>query len=161
MKRQLGYAQLIMIGVALAVGLGAVFVIYNKGYDAGYSARVEEDREAELAQEAIETAASVELEQDREKTRTVYRTITREVDRVVEKPVYRDVCFDPDGLRLANAALAGALVAAGEPDRGVPDAGAARGREGSDGPAEADRGGRDLPRLPRPASPPGGGGAPR
>jgi hydroxylamine reductase (hybrid-cluster protein) len=32
--------------------------------------------------------------------------IEREVERIVERPVYRNVCFDADGLRIVNDAIA-------------------------------------------------------
>ena len=38
---------------------------------------------------------------------------------MVEKPVYRDVCFDDDGLRLIGAAISG-HSAASEPAPAVP-----------------------------------------
>lgn len=73
-------------------------------------------------------AAAEELEKAKAKTKVVYRTITQEVDRVVEKVSYRDVCLDLDGLRLANAALVGALTPAAKPDGGLRGIDPARGR---------------------------------
>ena len=49
--------------------------------------------------------ASQELEAARGKTEIKYKTITKEVQKVVDRPVYRAVCIDADGLRLANSAL--------------------------------------------------------
>lgn len=56
---------------------------------------------------------------------TVYRTIEKEVERIVERPVYRDQCFDADGLRHLGDAIDGRLT---EPGAGqaVPAAGQAR-----------------------------------
>lgn len=49
-----------------------------------------------------------------------YETITKEVQHVVEKPVYRNICFDDDGLRVIRDALATASAsAASEPARSV------------------------------------------
>lgn len=44
--------------------------------------------------------------------------IIRENVKLVERPVYRNVCLDADGLRLANAAKNG--TDPGEPVTGVP-----------------------------------------
>lgn len=132
-----GYVQFILIGIVAVAVAGALWYVYEEGHDAGYAEAMVELREAEKAQEAQEAKASTALETDRERVRTVYRTITKEVDRVVERPVYRDVCLDADGLRIVNAALAGALKLAGEPDGGMPAAGADRGREGVDDTAGA------------------------
>lgn len=63
----------------------------------------------ERAAYARATQAAAELEDARSQAAVKYRTITKEVQRVVEKPVYRDVCLDSDGLRLANDALRKAL----------------------------------------------------
>lgn len=49
--------------------------------------------------------ASQELEAARGKTEIKYKTITKEVEKLVDRPVYRNVCLDADGLRLANSAL--------------------------------------------------------
>ncbi len=150
------YGMAAAIAVALVAGAG--LKVYRSGYEAGKNEVYAEIRETEIAMEAKEDAASGALEQDREKARTVYRTITKEVDRVVEKPVYRDACFDPDGVRLANAALAGALLPAREPDRRVPPAGPSGGREGGDRLAGLRPAGPGLPGMPYEAPPVGGGG---
>lgn len=69
--------------------------------------------------------AATELEQDNAEANVVYREITVEVDRIVERPVYRDRCFDDDGLRAANRALAGPRAPAAEPHRALPGSHAA------------------------------------
>lgn len=61
------------------------------------------ERERAAQNRAIE--ASRELEHARSKTEIKYRTITKEVEKLVDRPVYSNVCFDADGLRLANEAL--------------------------------------------------------
>lgn len=85
---------------------------------------------AEQRQREIDTIlrAARDFEENRDAIRTVTRTITREVDRIVERPVYRNVCLDADGLRAANAALAGASSAPGQPDSAVPRSDAPGGR---------------------------------
>lgn len=69
--------------------------------------------------------AAVGHEADKAKIRTEFLTITEEVERVVEKPVYRNICFDADGLRLIAAAT-GRSEGAGEPAPAVPGPGAAK-----------------------------------
>lgn len=73
--------------------------------DAADKAQKEKDAEASKA-----NAASTQLETKAADAKVIYRTITRNVDRVVTKPVYQNVCFEADGLAIANAALAGVNV---------------------------------------------------
>lgn len=56
-------------------------------------------------EKAQANTASQNLEKGNAKDRIRYRTITKTVDRYIDRPVYRNVCFDADGLRDANAAL--------------------------------------------------------
>ena len=64
--------------------------------------------------------AAAKLEEANVARKTHFRTITKTVERVVEKPVYRNVCFDDDGMRLANAALAGAAATPAKPPHPLP-----------------------------------------
>ena len=64
------------------------------------------------------------FEADKTKIRTQFLTITKEVERVVEKPMYRDVCFDDDGLRLIRTAI-DPTIPAGQPAPAVPGSAAA------------------------------------
>lgn len=73
--------------------------------------------EAEATKQA---SASQTLEDKKEQTRVVYRTITQKVDRIVVRPVYRNACFDDDGLRNANAALQRKAADPGQPDGALP-----------------------------------------
>jgi len=59
--------------------------------------------------------------------KTTYATITHNVDRIVDRPVYRNACFDDDGLRNANAALAGKAIDPLSAASAVPAASAASG----------------------------------
>lgn len=45
------------------------------------------------------------------------RTILRESVKLVDRPIYHNVCLDPDGLRLINAAKNGTAI---EPAKAVP-----------------------------------------
>lgn len=126
--------------VALAI-LGAIggigYEVRKSGYDA---CKLEwQDAEAERMKDEVgkNFLASAKLEKGNADAKVVYRTITRDVDKVVDRVEYRDVCLDPDGLRLANDALRGARAALGEPDGRVPGPDAAGGGEPRSGPAQA------------------------
>jgi hypothetical protein len=71
------------------------------------AAKAETEKKAE---EAKANTASTQLETKAAAAQVIYRTITRNVDRVVTKPVYSNVCLEPEGLAIANAALAGINV---------------------------------------------------
>lgn len=68
----------------------------------------QKQRQAELIQASN---ASTGFQNDTAKARIVYQTIHDQIHDIVERPVYRNVCLDDDGLRLANAALAGVPTA--------------------------------------------------
>lgn len=102
-----------------------------------HQARIDEDRHLErerartaanierlVRRAAVASAASSAFEADRTVIETRTRIIRQEVQHVVERPVYRDCRFDPDGLRLLNAALGGspAAIPAGVPPDPVPGA---------------------------------------
>lgn len=117
-----------MIGVTNPYVIGGIAGACLLSFGAGWmthSWKADSDRLAKL-ERGIEKAAeaSGKLEQDNEANRTIYREITKQVDKIVDRPVYRDQCFDADGLFLAQSALAGKLSGA------LPDASAIAGRDG-------------------------------
>jgi hypothetical protein len=73
-----------------------------------------------VAEQDKAVEAATKLEAQRVRTEIKYRTITKIVEKLVERPVYRDVCFDDDGLRLVNAALTGSPAPAGQPAHPLP-----------------------------------------
>lgn len=77
-------------------------------------------RERNAQQQAINATQALEIQ--RGKTEIKYKTLVREVEKVVERPVYANVCLDADGLRLANAALAGSSTASRVPADALPSA---------------------------------------
>lgn len=140
--RQLGFASMLLIyafaGLAIVATVGGVYWKVTRDADAkGYArAKAECEAAARLQREAEigkHNLAATELEKGNAKARVVYRTITREVDKIVERPVYRNVCFEPDGLRRANAALANAGTAASQLDERMPQPLPAVGRDGQGG----------------------------
>jgi hypothetical protein len=142
-----------LIGAAWGAVAWHASVHYQRGYDKA----AQECKDAAAALRAIEAEeaalASSGREKDREQTRVVFKRIEIEIEKVVDRPVYRDRCFDDDGLRYANAALAGALTPTGEPHGAVPGADATRRQLGAGGAEEAGGSGSDVPRLPEPPPP--------
>ena len=118
-----------VISSAVVALLIAFSGAYLKGHhDAAVNCEVQRaaDRAKgqELKDKEAKTASvqSTKVEEHHAEREIVYRNITREVEKVVERPVYRSVCFDDDGLRAANRALAGSGTAAGQPNVVVPAA---------------------------------------
>lgn len=89
------------------------------------AARTEAAAEQFARNEKI-VAASVRHEDARAVRARQTEQIVKEVDRVVEVPRYRDVCLDPDGMRLVAAAIDGTPVDTGQPASGLPAAAAPR-----------------------------------
>lgn len=93
----------------------------RRGLEAGRAECAAKSQAVIVNEIVVANEAATELEQEDAEAEIVYRTITEQVDRLVlSEPVYRNVCLDGDGLRLANAALAGTAPAAGEPDPSLP-----------------------------------------
>lgn len=119
---------------AAALILGAFGATYLYGRSAGADSVRLEWEEANQVQRAREAATAAEaaerLEGSREKERVVFQTVTKVVDKLVDRPVYRNVCLDPDGLRVARCAIRGESPDTCKPDepvRGTPRHG---GRDG-------------------------------
>jgi hypothetical protein len=110
----------LVIALAIFAGGGAAGIKYHVGVIAqrDLAAQGATAKELHRKTERIDVA-SVGHETDKAKIRTEFLTITEEVERVVEKPVYRDICFDDDGLRLITRAI-GRGAPPGEPSPAVP-----------------------------------------
>jgi len=111
------YVAIALLGLVLGFGGGWKTQAWR--YD---SAELDRSRAASRDQlkkiERVDDAAAKhETFKAKEQIRYVYRT--QLVDRIVERPVYRDACFDDDGLRVLNDAIAG-REPAGEPASAVP-----------------------------------------
>lgn len=129
-----------MLNPYLLLGLAIFWAVscagaYFKGRSAGSeSVQIKWDKaiaDQRDREQAATQAASTKLESGNAKAKVVYRTITQTVDKVVEKPVYRSICLDDDGLRVANEALTGTLAPAAKPDKPMPRPDAPRLRNGS------------------------------
>lgn len=130
--RQRGFTLLIYLVLVLAI-LGALYGLYalvdenwatsaglEKGKAQVRSEWLEANRQAREAQELKSGKAAEKLEGERAEAKVIYRTITERVNVEVEKPVYRNVCLDPIGVCLANAAILGKSPDTCQPDKPVP-----------------------------------------
>lgn len=100
---------------ALAVGFGAAWKTQDWRHDAMELARTERvAKDLKRAVEVQDRAISDYIEEQRN-AKPVYQRIMVEVDKIVDRPVYREQCFDADGMRQLDAALDGRDP---EPDSG-------------------------------------------
>lgn len=116
----MSWALQLVLALAIFAAGGAAGIKYHAGVDAQRELLVKEAGAKETVRK-IERGdkAAVAHENDKVRMRTEFVPITEEIERVVEKPVYRDICFDDDGLRLIGAAL-GRRGPASEPAPAVP-----------------------------------------
>jgi hypothetical protein len=110
--------------VGMAVGAGGAGKVVADHYRAEAAQQKEADAKAYQARTLQLNDVSAELERAKSEKQIVYRTITKRVETYIDRPVYQRECLDDDGLRDANAALAG-RASSGEPAPAVPAAGAA------------------------------------
>lgn len=91
-----------IIASALAFSVG-----YYKGVehqkDTDIISQVQSNKEAMIRYDRLYG----ELDAERKKTKIVYRTITQQIEKIVDRAIYRNDCFDSDGIRLYNDALNG------------------------------------------------------
>jgi hypothetical protein len=124
------------VGLVLEVALVAAVTGYyvhkhDKAHEAATVAAIHAQEQAAIdAALARANSAESDLAKERAKSHVVYQTITHEVERLVDRPRYRSDCFDADGLRLANAALAGQAAAVSVAASAVPAAVPASGNDG-------------------------------
>lgn len=119
----------IALAVGIAIGAGPAWKLTADHYRAKAAAAELAAAEAYQARTVELNAIAAQLEQARHDRKTVYRTITRDVEKVVTRDVYRNVCLDPDGVRIVNDALAG-RASSGELAPSMPATGAAAGSDG-------------------------------
>ena len=113
-----GIVGLVVILFALTYAKGRTDGTYR--CDQRINALLMESNEREKGYQIVAHTQSELLEKVRAKTEIRYRTILKKVEHEVEKPSYRVVCLTDDGVRLANDALRGAAIPAGEPADAVP-----------------------------------------
>lgn len=121
--------------------LAAASFIAVSGWIGGAHHEAEQDqlrRDAELqaaheryvADDKRLQAVAGDLEAARAARKASHDQNVRIVERLVDRPVYRADCLDDDGLRLANAALAGSAADPGVAAPAVPASAAAGGQDG-------------------------------
>jgi hypothetical protein len=113
-------SHLVVAAVAAAVAFGAGWKAQGWRRDSAELERREDAAElVRLRARKADTAAATH-EVFKERERVVYQVITETVDRIVERPVYRNVCLDPDGLRVLSDAIHGGHNDSGKPSPAVP-----------------------------------------
>ena len=123
--RQRGFTLLLYAFAALAILgtlAGIAYKIRESGKDAVRVEWAEANRIARAAEEKKAQAAATKTEAVRVEIRYRTKTITKEVDKLVDRPVYRNVCLDTDGLRLARCAIRGQSADTCKPDKPLPGA---------------------------------------
>lgn len=113
-----GIVGLVVILFVLTYAKGRTDGTYR--CDQRINALLMESNEREKGYQIVAHTQSELLEKVRAKTEIRYRTILKKVEHEVEKPSYRVVCLTDDGVRLANDALRGTAITAGEPADAVP-----------------------------------------
>lgn len=113
------YTHAIVALVAAVLAAAGAWQVQSWRYEAKEAARLEMEREAIRSNAKISDKASETHEQAKVEIRTEFQTITKEVEKIVEKPVYRNVCFDADGMRLLSQAI-GRRPPTGEPAPALP-----------------------------------------
>jgi len=114
------YVYVAVFIVALVAGFTGGWKVQDWRHGAQEAERLAVEQAVEVQRRDVADTASAGLETDRAAIRTEFKTIFTEVERVIEKPVYRDVCFDADGMRLLSQAIGGHRPAASEPARALP-----------------------------------------
>lgn len=112
------YTHVAAAVVAGAIGFAGAWTTQNWRYGAIEAKRLSAQAEAEKKRDKASYDSSTKFEKGRTQVETVYQTITETVEKIVERPVYRNVCFDPDGVSSINSAAR--ETASSEPGRTMP-----------------------------------------
>ena len=99
------YVYVAVALIAAVLSGAGTWRVQDWRYAAKEVARMEAAQEARRMAEKQGDGAAVGHEGDKVRIRKVFVPINQEVERVVEKSVYRDICFDDDGLRLIASAI--------------------------------------------------------
>lgn len=113
------YTHLAAALISAVIAFLSAWTVQDWRYGAEKAERLEQDRETRRANaDKADTAAEIH-EEAKVEIKTEFQTIYKEVERVVEKPIYRNVCFDDDGMRLIARALS-QRPTSGEPAPTLP-----------------------------------------
>lgn len=86
----------------LVSGLG-VWKVQGWRHDAAEKSRIEQEARSLLRRQENALDASMRFQQGQAEANTREVEVIKEVIRVVQKPVYREQCFDDDGMRIISA----------------------------------------------------------
>ena len=111
-----GVVALAILGTLAGIG----YKVRQSGYDSCKVEWAKESEEQRKREAAASQKAATALEEERAKSKVVIQKRTVYVDKIVDRPVYRNQCFDADGLRCLNAAILGKDEAGCKPDGAVP-----------------------------------------
>jgi len=111
--------RLIITVAVLVMSFGAGWTVQGWRRDAADKENIEAAQELQRENRRGANTAAAGHEKDREVIRTEFITITETVEKIVEKPVYRNVCFDDDGMRALRAAIRPGSTAS-QPGPAVP-----------------------------------------
>jgi len=99
------YVYIAIAIIAAALSGAGTWRVQDWRYGAKEKDRLEAVARDRMRAEKTNDTAAVGHEGDKVRIRKVFVPINQEVERVVEKPIYRDICFDDDGLRLIATAI--------------------------------------------------------
>lgn len=98
----------LLLASVLLSGIGFSYKwVYDKGIEHQQNVDIITLEKANKEAKDKYDKLSQELIDERNKSKVVYRTITKEVEKIVDRPIYRNDCWDNDGLLQYNNALTG------------------------------------------------------
>lgn len=96
---------LAMAGVCVVVGFLGGYSTASKFYKADQVNILAENQKKFEAEVAKNNALSAALDSQKGNVNALTNTLNAQAAKIVIRPVYRNVCFDADGLHIANSAL--------------------------------------------------------
>lgn len=106
----------VVVGLIVGAGAGGAlgaWKVQDWRFKAAETERKDQEQETQRLRARVADKASESHEQAKVQIRTEFQTIYQDVQHVIEKPIYRNVCFDDDGMRQLSRAI-GAQQATGE-----------------------------------------------
>jgi len=100
-------AKIIAVMVAIGLLVSGYFYVLDKGGDIREAAIVAQQAIKDKEQQAKYNLVAQEYETLKIKRQENAKVITKTVEKIITRDVYRNVCFDSDGLSVANQALSG------------------------------------------------------
>ena len=89
------------------VSFTSAWKIQGWKYQAQEAEAIQTIAQADRENKARENKLSEGFEQEKLKIQSQIKTVNKTRERVIEKPIYRNVCFDDDGLQLVKQAISG------------------------------------------------------